>query len=117
MNMPLASEVAQSFRELAGRLDAQPDIDIPQPTIWLRFYEKNQLTCVVHLLPRPLKKSIFRPESAYPDLHIEYNSDPLRIVASIPQSASCTLIEPARPARYACEPILSPDEEAAITEA
>ena len=107
-----ASEVATALRALADRLDTHPDLLIGTPRIWFYFHAKETFTNMVRLMPRPLKKTIFMPESQWPDLLVDFRSKPLDITATIPKSLSCTLIEPARPAVYRCDPVLSPEEDA-----
>jgi hypothetical protein len=114
--MPLAKELAAELRIFADRLDTNPEV--PISTGMLCFYhwskeEKDNFLNVARLLPRPAKKRI-SGSAERPEIEIDYDSSPLRICASISQAFTCELIEPAKPAVYRCEPILSPDEDAAL---
>lgn len=108
--MPLAKEVAAELRRLADSLDREPELETHKPSLWFHFYTKEPFTAIVRNLPRPLSKTVFLPGSNSPDVHVEYASDALRVIASIPQSLTCKLVKPAQPAVYDCEPILSDEE-------
>src|SRR5260221_520492 len=104
--------VAIELRKLADALDVQPDAEIEKPTIHFYGYEKNKFLALARMLPRPLKKSVSDPESIrWARVHLQYDSDALCIDCSIPQSLTCELIAPAKPAVYRCDPILSKEEE------
>jgi hypothetical protein len=47
-------------------------------------------------------------------LKLEYSSKFMDVYTSIPQSFTCTLIEPAKKAVYRCDPILSESEDAEL---
>lgn len=112
--MPKAAEVALELRKLADSLDRGPDTEITPAALMFHVDEKEIFKGLVRILPHPLTKSIFLPDSKYPYLHMTYDSKGLRVIAAIKQSLSCELIEPAKPAVYRCEPILSEAEEAAL---
>ena len=114
--MPKATEVAAALRILADSLNSQPETNIPIPRITFFCSSKEVFKNTVKLMPRPLKKHIFLADSNFPDLHVEHVTEEIDITVSIPQKAVCTLVEPARPAKYHCESILSPEEEATLTE-
>lgn len=104
--MPLAKEVAAEFRRLADCLDKEPDAQIDRPLVSWYHYSKDQRELFLkeaRLLPRPLKKSV----SSSDELSIDYNSPAMWAYAKIPRNAICELIEPAKPAVYKCEPLLS----------
>ncbi|MHB1952157.1 MAG: hypothetical protein ACYCOU_00290 [Sulfobacillus sp.] len=110
--MPKASEVANELRRFADGLNAlPPDTEIVDP--WIRCYhsanEKDSFLALAKALPHPFTKT----HEGYDDseLLLEYRAPAIRIRAAIPRAAVCTLIEPAKPAVYKCEPLLSDGEE------
>lgn len=109
-----AGEVAQELRKLADALDKEPEILIPQAFMFLSCrYESNgreMFLNLARLMPRPLVK---KQDGA--DLELTYRGDALSVKAYVEQSKVCTLKEPARPAVYECEPLLSQEEEATLT--
>ena len=115
--MPKASVVAAELRNLADRLDASPDTVIEKLFITRSHYSstKNEFLDFVKLMPRPLKKGTADYGlSSGPELTVAYEGTGINIHVTIPQSATCTLITPARPAVYDCNPILSAEDEAEI---
>lgn len=118
--MPKAHEVATELRKLADSLDKNPEASIQAPMV--AFYhhlksEKDAFLSVCRILPRPLVKSLAQYGSGDPDIQIKYVTDAISIKASIPQSLTCTMVEPAKPAVYHCDPILSAEEDATLIEA
>ena len=109
-----AHAAAEELRKLADCFDKQPEVVIESPTIWLHNSTKETFMAAAKIMPRPIKKSVSRPESDYPDLHWEYASQSLRIINSVPQKACCVLVQPAQPAKYDCPSILSEEEEASL---
>ena len=113
---PTAGQVAAELRRVADALDKEPEAVISTP--WLSFYcnnyslpEKGKLAflALARILPRPLTKKM---SDNY--MELEAISDTLRLAVQINRSAVCTLVEPAKPAVYHCEPLLSVEEEAQI---
>lgn len=113
--MPKAKEVAAELRRLAESLEREPDAVVEQPLI--AFYShgnKDSFFNLAHLLPRPLVKSDAGSET-FPAFRLEYKSAGAWILAEVYKEAACTILEPAKPAVYRCDPILSLDEEEAIS--
>lgn len=110
--MPKASAVAAELRKFADSLDSNPDVEIEAPSVsfyhWLKE-EKDRFLTVAKLIPRPAKKSLVG-SGEEPRIRVQYATDAISIYANIPQSATCTLVEPAKPAVYRCDPILSEQE-------
>lgn len=73
---------------LADTLDKNPDIEVPQLYISAHYYEKETFKAFVAGMPRPLKKSLFLPNSVSPDLHVEFSTRYLRLLACVPQSVA-----------------------------
>lgn len=115
--MPKCSEVANALRNLAERLDAEPDAEIPEPNVWWYLHGKSDLPAfktMARLMPRPISKSIDDPSSSMPYLILGHVTPHIRIDTRIPQAVTCTLVEPAKPAVYECDPILSQEEMEAL---
>lgn len=117
--MPTAHEVATELRKFADSLDTDPDVEIAKANVWWYFWsesDKEMFKRIVRLLPRPLVKSIDDPTSDTPRLVVTSASNAaVEFEARIPQRVTCRIIEPAHPAVYDCEPILSETEESEIT--
>lgn len=108
--MPKASEVAAELRRVAGALEQEPEAELMRPSLgFFSWDQKEQFLNAVRLLPRPLAK-----ESRDGYITVKYETPGLYIDARIRQEKVCTLIEPAKPAVYKCEPLLSPGEEERI---
>lgn len=108
-----ASEIAQKLRDLADGLEKMGDTYVGHTYISISANKEN-LRDLVKALPKPLTKKVFLPHSTSPDLHIEHRLDAGVIMVTIPQSLTCRLVEPAREAKYECDSILSPAEDAEI---
>jgi len=118
MTTTTAAMVAAELRRVADALDHDPQAVIP--TAMLTFYAndygaqdkgKASFLNIARLLPRPISKE----RSNDTDFEVGAGSDgALWYRATIRRSAICTIVEPARPAVYHCEPILSDAEEEAI---
>ena len=105
--MPKASEVAAELRRVAGALEQEPEAELTRPSlVFFSWDQKEQFLNAVRLLPRPLAK-----ESDGSYFKVKHEAPGLRFEASIRQEKVCTLVEPAKPAVYKCEPLLSPEEE------
>jgi len=114
--MPKASEVAAELRKFADSLDTNPDAEILAASVYFYHWNKknkDQFMALAKLLPRPLKKEL-RGSEDNKDLTLLYESDAMKVYSEIPQAATCTLIEPARPAVYRCDPILSDEDHEAL---
>jgi hypothetical protein len=112
--MPKAHEVATELRKLADSLDANPEVSLKLP--WVMFYcdTKEQFLNAASILPRPLAKTESDANSSYNRIRIEYNTPAIEVSASVYKSLTYELVEPAKPAVFRCDPILSALEEAGI---
>jgi len=111
---PKANEVATELRKLADSIEKLGDAETIRPFVYFG-YAKNNKECFIALakvLPRPLVKNY--EDGEYPQLKLEYESDNLSLMAVIPRSEVCEIVEPARPAKYHCPSIFTTDEEAAL---
>lgn len=108
-----AGMVAAELRKLADGLDKEPEAEVIEPSIYFSCSYSRQpkefFLNLAKLLPRPLKK-IFNDT----EIRLEYSSPALSVSAYTKRSVLCTLLEPAKPAVFKCDPILSPEEEAQL---
>ena len=107
--MPKASEVAAELRKLADGLDEQPDAPITKPYIYFTHLgdgEKSAFIALARSFPRPFEK-VYKND----DLRLEYVNRAMDLTARINRDAVCRIVEPAKPAKYECEPLLSAEEE------
>jgi hypothetical protein len=113
--MPKAHEIATELRKMADGLDAQPEANLPQPTVYWYCDTKPEFIASVPFIPRPLNKREDKdgPESMR-RIRLDYNVPSIRITTSVYKSLTCELVEPAKPAVYRCDPILSALEEVAL---
>lgn len=114
--MPKASEIAAEFRKFADLLDRTPDAITPRAFCLFAADTKEEFLGIGRALPRPLKKEVVGENGAYPTLVLTYKSPAAQFYTRVAQSLTCELIEPAKPAMYRYDPILS-DEELAEVEA
>ena len=109
--MTTAGAVATELRRVADALDKEPKAEIAKPSLW--FWNGGNKTAflnLIHLLPRPLDKN-YRDDD---NLIVTGEYDAVDFQARVNRSAVCSLVEPAKPAVYKCESLLSDEEEAAL---
>lgn len=108
--------LAQELQKLADALRQNPDAEISKP--WMHFSAyatgKDEFKNMARMLPRPLKKSVEYANTSSPELELKYVGEGLEIHLSTLQSNTCRLVSPAIPAKYECESILSPEEDAEL---
>jgi len=112
--MPTTAAIASELRRIADLLDKSPDLEVEQPR--LSFYhgysgKKENFVDLVKVFPRPIEKG---DGYSHDEITLTHKTDALIVYASIQKDVVCTLVEPAVPARYACVPLLSLEEEAAL---
>jgi hypothetical protein len=101
-----ASEIAAELRKLAESFDSISDsIDIPYLYVATHHYEKDSFLAVARAMPRPVKKG--ETNYSIPEINLRYKSNAIDFYVSIPKSLTCEIVEPAKPAVYKCDPILS----------
>jgi hypothetical protein len=110
MSTVTAGKAAAELRKLADALDTNPDIEITKPWVNFHGYDKATFAAVVKLLPRPLAKKEDGGDESYRRIRVEYRSEAIEIDASVPKYLTCELVEPAKPAVYRCDPLLSLEE-------
>ena len=112
--MPKANEVATELRKLADALDKSPEAEIAQLFATFYCYSKEQFLNTASVFPRPFDK----PKDEYDFILQNPNgtspNSPIWLRATVDRSRVCELIEPAKPAVYRCDPILSEAEESML---
>lgn len=113
--MPKAHEIATELRKLADALDAQSEAVLPQPSLYMACDTKAEFIASAAFIPRPLRKSEDKDGlEAYRRIRLSHDVPALRVTTNVYKSLTCELVEPARPAVYRCDPILSALEEAQL---
>ena len=94
-----------------------PTADLPRTSLYFSCTygggTKEQFIAATKVFPRPAEKG---DGYSHDEITLTHRTDAIVVHASIEKNKICTLIEPAVPARYTCEPILSLEEEAAMDE-
>lgn len=115
--MPKAAEVAQELRRIADVLDNNPETEVMRPDLsFFHFSNKDDFMRLAKIFPRPYEKEYGGGEQ-YSRIRLVHKTPSVEVTASIYRSAVCTLITPARPAEYDCEPLLSFEEESELESA
>ena len=113
--MPTAASIAQELRKVADLLDKTPTADLPRPSLYFSCTysggTKEQFIATTKVFPRPAVKG---DGYDHDEITLTHNAAAVGVYASIKKDKLCALIEPAVPAKYACEPILSLEEEDAL---
>ena len=113
--MPKPNEVALELKKFAAALEAMDsELDIPYIFLHSTHTNKESFLAFARSMPRPITKEVLSPEKEYAELRMRYKSDAITIWSSIKRSLTCELIEPAKPAVYRCEPILSVEDESTL---
>jgi hypothetical protein len=110
--MPTAHAVASELRRIADLFDKSPDSEIEKPILnFFHYTRKDHFIELVKVFPHPIEKG---DGYGHDEITLTHRAGALTVYASIEKSAVCTLVEPARPARYECTPLLSLEEEEAL---
>ena len=115
--MPKAADVAADLYKLADSLRQHPNLDIKRP--WISFYcdTKQEFLNGATVLPRPFNKSVSEEGSErWARIRLRHVTDAIDVDLSVLKSLTCELVEPAKPAVYRCDPILSALEEASLAD-
>ena len=107
--MNKASEVAAELRRVADGLDAVPELEISSFLSISPFKDdKSTFVALAKAMPKPLKKGVDFEGKPFADFTLSHAFWKIKIS----QSEVCKIVEPARPAKYECPPIFTPEEEA-----
>ena len=114
--MPKAIEVAEELRRIADGLAAHPETEVQ--TAWLYFHcdTKALFLSTFSALLRPLTKH-YDADSAWARVRLEHKTPAVELECSVLRANVCEIVEPAKPAVYRCEPLLSDEEESTLTSA
>ena len=109
--MTTAGAVAAELRRIADALDKEPEAEIVKPTVWFWSYDhRASFLNLIRLIPRPIEK-----EYGISSLIVRKRDWPnTQFQARVDRSVVCKIVEPAKPAVYECEPLLSDEEEATL---
>lgn len=112
--MHTAAETAAELRRIADALDKAPELEL-SPYLSIMAYGENKDTfmALAKIMPRPMQKGVDFEGTSYEDFKLEHGFWKIKI----PRSVMCVLKEPARLAIYECPSILSPEEEAELSQA
>lgn len=106
-----ASQVATELRRIADALDKNPELNLrPYLSISAGDDDKDEFMALARTMPRPMEKGVDFAGTPYEDFTLTHGFWRIKI----PRSKMCVLVEPARPERYECPSILSPEEEEAL---
>ena len=103
------TQAAAALRLLASAIEQGGEKVIVAPFVNFscRFLSsKEQFLNLVSVLPRPLKKKVYEED----EFRLVYDTPDITVWATANRNEVCTLIEPAKPAVYSCEPLLSDAE-------
>jgi hypothetical protein len=112
--MPKANEVATELRKLADALDKNPECQVPKPYIYFSADDKETFLNTARSIPRPFVKGVDNAETRYASIAVKHDGPFIYVWSSVLQTLTCELIEPAKPAVYRCDPILSEAEESML---
>lgn len=109
-----AIDAVKNLRALADLLEKHGDADIwmTSATVWVE--EKSAFLELAKDMPRPFRKEYEDGSYGYLKLLHGGLNKGTDIDVRIRRSNICALIEPARPAKYDCPSIFSPEEEAQL---
>jgi len=110
-------DLAQELRKIADAVESLPRVNGSQhakPWLYISYryggdLAKQTFLDVAKVLPKPFTK-----EYTDTEFKLSYKSAAIDFDLMIERSAVCEIVEPAKPAVYRCEPILSEDEDAAL---
>jgi hypothetical protein len=105
-----ASVVAQELRRIAEGLEREPDTMMEQPMVSFYCDAAAAFKACARLL-KPWKK-----DPTERQFRLENRADGGWLRAIIDRSKVCELVEPAKPAVYRCDPLLSEEEFASVEE-
>ena len=106
-----AIDAVVNLRKLADLLEKHGDVDIQMASASVWFESKESFIAIARDFPRPFTTEF--GESEHGSLTLAHGKEWKTggIVFYIRRSDICEMIEPARPAKFSCPSILSPEEE------
>lgn len=110
--MITAHDVATELRKLADSFDQKPEAIVCRATVSFYCDTKEEFLSAASLLPRPYSKGEDDYGStAYRRIHLNHETSAMLVDVNVYKHLTCELVEPAKPAVYRCDPILSAIEE------
>jgi len=110
--MTTAREIAQELRKLADHYAGLGETELPKPTLQFSCWsDKEGFLAAVRALPHPLVKDYGEEGDEYSSVRVTFKGEAMDAVAYAMRKTVCKMVEPARPARFECEPLLSEQEE------
>ena len=116
--MTTLHDLAAELEKLAAHFRTQESFSISgTPMLHLgSCHSRETFIALAKALPRPMRKRDgIGSTERFPEIAVEYVTEDIHVYASAERDVLCRLIEPARPAKYECEPLLSAEEEAQIS--
>lgn len=109
-----AIDAVANLRKLADLLEKHGDVEIRMTSARVWFDSKKSFLAVARDFPRPFGKEY--DERLYGSLMLTHGTlnGTGTINLDIERSVVCEMIEPARPAKFHCPSIFSPEEEAEL---
>lgn len=106
-------KLAAGLREFAERLESAPEFEfgedwLTQRHIFIAAEDAVTAKAFAHVL-KPCTKTFTETQ-----IKLTANFGAVQVQVEIPRQKVCELVEPAKPAVYRCDPLLSADEEAEI---
>lgn len=112
-------ELALKLQALSVHLQEQPEVEIgPVVLSCESVISKENFLALVKTMPRPISKRYtdYFLWVETKDAERNERSDVMPLSFAINRETVCRLVQPAVKAVYECDPLLSPEEEAALTE-
>jgi len=116
--MTTTHEIASDLRKLADALEQATDKTVISPKLSFGAgSNREQFLGAVAVMPHPFDKVIPSTSNEYDIVRLEHKMSSLIVETWAFRTAACRIVEPARPAVYDCEPLLSAIEEEALSAA
>ncbi len=112
-----AIDAVANLRKLADLLEKHGEAEIRMTSANVWVGKKEPFLALAKAFPRPFSKKY--EERTYGDIELEHGvlQETGVICLRIERTAVCEMIEPARPAKFHCPSIFSPEEEAELEKA
>ncbi len=112
-----AIDAVANLRKLADLLEKHGQVEVGYVSATVRADNKEPFLELARVFPKPYAKKF--EEEQYGDLRLIHGdlTESGKIELRISRSAVCEMIEPARPAKFHCPSIFSPEEEAELEQA
>ena len=112
--------LATDLAKMAEHLKQQPDLEIGTFYLTNESYNTTgeQFKTIAKSFPKPLRKRVTSSSTGSSDITLESPKEVtgFTLYFRVPQNKVCRVVTPARPAVYDCEPLLTPEEEAELTQ-